>query len=249
MTDYATENNWTSYAALTNINTANNNANLRFSYWRPTATLATAAAAGTPPALTPGDILDIKCITGNVDVATADAPMFVTGTAAGSAVASELLWPASSTVGARPSGYYSSGTILTRPPNHGANPADKTSATPGSVMPASLFAPTDITNAGYSCQGSWLTIAPLTMSAYVTYATAFAINAAYSNGLQATLRIRISRANTHAASPVGFGSGSSNLSLCLSITPGAPATSGHTTLASTDKSAICFMNATIAAAT
>jgi len=118
-------------------------------------------------------------------------------------------------------------------------------------MAKSAFSSTGITT-NLNCQGSWLEVDSITAAAYSTYAlatTVGTINNAYSNGLRATIRIRIRSANSAAATPAGFGTATSNLSLCLSVKPGAVATSGHTLLADTTKSAVCFYNSTIAVAT
>lgn len=69
-----------------------------------------------------------------------------------------------------------------------------------------------------NCQGSWLMVDTMTAAEYSTYAlatTVGTINNAYSNGMRATIRIRLNRANSGGASPAGFGTLTSNLSLCL----------------------------------
>jgi hypothetical protein len=85
----------------------------------------------------------------------------------------------------------------------------------------------------------------LSQSEYLTYSLTNAANASYSNGLRATLRIRIYRGTTNVAAPAGFGDATAtSLSLCLSL---APTTAlAHTALISVDKSAICFFNSIIA---
>jgi len=118
------------------------------------------------------------------------------------------------------------------------------------LMARPTFNPAGITT-NLNCQGSWLEVDSITAAAYSTYAlatTVGTINNAYSNGLRATIRIRIRRANTDGTTPAGWGTATSNLSLCLSVKPGATATSGHTLIADTTKSAVCFYNSTIAVA-
>jgi hypothetical protein len=118
-------------------------------------------------------------------------------------------------------------------------------------MAKDAFNATGITT-NSNCQGSWLEVKAMSVSAYATYAlaaTGGAIHSAYGSGLQAVIRIRLYKANSSGATPAGFGLvATSNLSLCLKVTNGPVATSGHTVDEDLTKSAVCFFNSTIAQA-
>jgi len=253
--DYMPETNWSNSAlagesgSLLYLNTGAATVWPRFSYWVPS---TMSAASGIPPMLAIGDTLAVRCIdsaSGKVIGAAAAAPALVTGTAA--VTGTTIVWADSETMGTATGTSYSAlagRTVLTRPPDFAEATAVGT-ALPFAGMAKDTWSASGITT-NLNCQGSWLEVKAMTASAYSAYAlatTVGTINAAYSSGLQAVIRIRLYKANSSGATPAGFGTVTkSNLSLCLKVTNGPVATSGHTVDEDLTMSAVCFFNSTVA---
>jgi hypothetical protein len=252
---YGPETNWSNTSlsgesgSLLYLNHAAATVSPRFSYWVPNVSGTT---AGVPPKLDIGDTLAVRCVTGatgKVIGATTNAPVVLDSTISG---AGTVVWTGA-TAGSATGTSYTAGagkTVLTRPPAFAAA-TTPLATTPFAGMAKDTFNAAGITT-NLNCQGSWLEVKAMSASAYSTYAlatTVGTINTAYSSGLQAVIRIRLYKANSAGASPAGFGTlATSNLSLCLKVTNGPVATSGHTVNEDLTKSAVCFFNSTIAEA-